>query len=116
MLDIIHRIIRRSLARQVISYYVKMKKYESLFRDAKIKLINTQFEDGKTIVTRLGNISFQETRKAVVDMEKVKKLLSYEQLIKLATINTNALLRELGTNNFNSVISGYKTTRQIIIK
>lgn len=104
-----------SLPEKVIRLYFKMKKIEAEFRDAKAKLIAKSFVNGSTITTRSGSISFKESTKVNVDMDKVLMLVSAEQLIKLATINTTTLAKILG-DDFASVVSSSTSSKNIIIR
>ena len=102
------------LAQKCAKMYYELKKAERRFRKAKELFEAVAVNELYT--TSVGTISVKETTRQTVDMSKVKKFLSIDELIKLSNIKVLQLAKFLGPVKFQQVVDKEVKSKQIIIK
>lgn len=105
----------QSLAKACVKHYKDMKRAEARLIEAKTKLLELSPEE-KLIRTAGGSVRVKELQRVRVDIEKVKKEIGIENLLKLCNIPVNKLMRFMNNSQkFNRVVLSKTPNRVVII-
>lgn len=104
-----------ALAKACMKHYKDMKRAEARLIEAKTKLLELSPEE-KLIRLAGGSVRVKELQRVRVDIEKVKKEIGVENLLKLCNIPVNKLMRFMNNSRkFNRVVLSKTSNRVVII-